>query len=253
MYIDREYSDFVVASYHPPILSSALTRRHLFLGSSAVALTTIMNPPIVSALNLQQVADGVNATVSVLSNVDHLAGEVWPKVKHFFESGKSYVQPSTIGRIADKIDTLLDDPTYKAVSIADNRTPVTQQGYVRHFYDQDFNQAFVDWCTCNAQLNEKAAAHWESIAQAARQRGDFLRERQALAIAAQDRQNARMYLAKIKAPIIVGPVPAVIQSGKPLLTTVEATPELANELDEGDYCVTHAVAQRDKAAGLTRV
>jgi len=253
MYTHREYSDFVVASYRPPVLPPALNRRQLLLGSSAVALITTMKPSMTNALTLQQVTDGVKATVSVLSNVDHWAGEVWPKVKHFFESGTSYVQPSTVSRIADKIDTLLDDPIYKAVSIADNRTPDVQQGYVRHFYEQDFNQAFVDLCTCNAQLNQKAALDWEGIAATARQRGDFRREQQALAIAAQDRQNAKMYLAKIKAPIIVGPVPAVIQPGKPLLTTVETTPELASELDEGDYCVTHAVAQRDRAAGLTRV
>ena len=252
MHTDREYSDFVVASSRS-LLSSALTRRHLFIGSSAVALTTIVKPRMASALNLQQAADGVKAAVSVLSNVDHWAGEVWPKVKRFFESAESYVQPSTVSRIADKIDTLLDDPSYKAVSIADNRTPMVQQGYVRHFFDQDFNQAFVDWCTCNAQLNEKAAEYWEGIAAMARQRGDPVRAQQALAIAAQDRRNANMYLAKIKSPIIVGPIPAAIQPGKPLLTTVEATPELANELDEGDYCVTHAVAQRDRSAGLTRV
>jgi hypothetical protein len=148
---------------------------------------------------------------------------------------------------------LLDDARYKAVSISDNRTPVLQQGYVKHFFDQDFNQAFVDWCTCNAHLNEKAAEYWEGIAARARQRGDLLRTRQAMAIAAQDRQNANMYLAKIKAPIVVPPVPAVIQPGKPLLTTVEATPELASQVDDGDYCVTHAVAQLDTAAGLTRV
>jgi hypothetical protein len=202
MLIDREYSDFAVVSCSPQLSPSALTRRHLFIGSSAVALATIIKPSMAGALNLRTAADGVEAAVTVLSNVDHWAGEVWPKVKQFFESGGSYVQSSTVSRVADNIDTLLDDARYKAVSISDNRTPVVQQGYVKHFFDQDFNQAF-DWCTCNAHLNEKAAEYWEGIAARARQRGDLLRTRQALAIAAQDRQNANMYLAKIKAPIVV--------------------------------------------------
>jgi hypothetical protein len=247
----REYSDFLVGAVLRPG-SPGLSRRRVLAGSSTLVIATAFALKPALAIDLMQIANGVNAAVSVITNVDTLAGRVWPKVKQFFESSDSRVSSSTASRIADNIDSQFSDPSTKAVSIAENRTPYVQQGNMMHAFDQQFSQAYIDWCTCNAQMNQGAANYWWNIARDAEQQGDYNRARIARSLAAQDEQNANMYMSKLTSPVYMAPETLSLHPGKPLLTAVSLPSQVTDVLDEGDYLVTHAVAQSARGSGLTR-
>ena len=253
MYTIREYSDFAIASFDPAFLRETLTRRHLFvLGSAAVCGAALA--PYPAGAQWGQIARGVVAAMGVISNVHDIAGMLKPKIDQFFGSGNSAVAPPTVDRITNEIHRQLQNPQVKAVSIADNRTPMVQQGNIQHSFDQDFKSdpAYRDWCVCNAQLNERAAEYWEAIAYQARARGDFAAAQRALTIAGQDHQNARMFMSKLDL-VTVPPMQVAVPPGKPMLTALVVPPAVSNVLDEGDYFVTHAEAQVNRDSGVTRL
>lgn len=251
MYVMHEYSDFLVESRQRSGPRS-LTRRGILIGCSTLAAASIFAPERARAIDPAQIVNGVNAVVGLVTNVDALAGRILPKVQSFFGNSNSHVTNETASRIADAIDNELSNSQTQAVSIAENRTNSLQQGNLVHGFDQQFSQAFIDWCTCSAQMNQQAADYWANIAQNFEQQGDYGRAQSARNLAVQDRQNVNMYLAKIRNPVYVPPQAVSLRPSKPLLTAVSLPDQVTNVLDKGDYCVTHCVAQLNKDSVLTR-
>jgi hypothetical protein len=249
MDIVRGYEEFVIV--RAPRLPSVL-RRQLLIGGSAVLAATAFGPLPAAAVDFNTIVGGINAAVGVITNLDSLAGKIWPKVQNFFGSAGSQVSRQTAGRIADQIGDILSEPKCSAVSITHNRTPQGQTGNLIHAVDQQFPQEYVNWCTCHAQFYAATADWLHQQAQFAQQRGDFATAQNLVAKAAADERVAKQWLAKLT-PAQYAPVQVQLPPGKVALTPVETHPNVTAQLDEGDYYVTHAATVIDRDSQTTFV
>ena len=162
MFEMREYSDFAICR---PVRAAPfrLSRRLVIQAVPGLALAGWLRPVPADA----QWANAINAVVGVITNIDALADRILPKVRQFFRGWQ--VAAQTVSRVAQAAGEELSNAGVHAVSITENRTPQVQSGIIRHSYDQNFSQAYVDWCLCNAQVNQEQAQYWRSLAAQAQQ------------------------------------------------------------------------------------
>jgi hypothetical protein len=247
MFEMREYPDFVICR---PVRAAPfrLSRRLVIQAAPALALAGSLRPADAqwtSAMN------AINAVVGVVTNIDALADKVWPKVQQFFQG--SQVAAQTVPHVAQAVSEELSNPGVHAVSITENRTPHVRSGVIQHSYDQNFSQAYVDWCLCNAPVNQEQAQFWRSLAAQAQQAGRYDVAQIASARAEKAQNDANMWRRKLQRPVYEAPVQATLPPSKPMLTSVSAPAEVTDVLDKGDFFVTHCVAQQRRDAGLTSV
>jgi len=248
MFEVREYSDFAIC--RPVRPAFRLSRRRLVQAVPAIALAGSLRP-IPADAQLMNAMNAINAAVGVITNIDALADRIWPKVQAFFHG--SQVSGQTVSRVAQAAGQELSNPRVHAVSITENRTPQVQSGIIRHSYDQDFSQAYVDWCLCNAQVNQKQAQYWRSLAAQAQQSGRYDVAQMASARAQKAQTDADTWQRKIRGTVFDAPVQATLPPSKPMLTAVSAPAGVTDVLDQGDFFVAHAAAQQRNDAGLASV
>jgi hypothetical protein len=246
MFEMREYSDFSICRPVRPA-QYTLSRRLVIQAPPALALAGVLLPGRADA----QWWNAINAAVGVITNVDALAERIWPKVQQFFRGSQAAAQ--TVSHVAEAVGEELSNPRVHAVSIAENRTSDLQSGVIRHSYDQNFSQAYVDWCLCNAQVNQEQAQYWHSLAAEAQQSGRYDVAQMASAQAEKAQNDANMWQRKLQRPVYDAPVRATLPPGKPMLTAVSAPADVTNILDKGDFFVAHCEAQQRQDARLASV
>ena len=249
MFEMREYSDFAICR---PVRAAPLrlSRRLVIQAAPGLVLAASLRPVPADA-QWSSAINGINAVVGVITNVDALADRIWPKVQQFFHG--SQVAPQTVSHVAQAVGEELSNPRVHAVSITENRTPQVQSGIIRHSYDQNFPQAYVDWCLCNAQVNQGQAQYWRSLAAQAQQTGRYDVAQMASARAAKAQNDADMWQRKLQSTVYDAPVQATLPPSKPMLTAVSAPAAVTEVLDQGDFFVAHAEAQQRREAGLASV
>jgi hypothetical protein len=248
MFEMREYSDFTICR---PVRAAPfrLSRRLVIQAAPALALAGSLRPVPADA-QWGNAINAINAVVGVVTNIDALADRVWPKVQQFFRG--SQVTAQTVSHVAQAASEELSNARVHAVSITENRTPQVQSGVIRHSYDQNFSQAYVDWCLCNAQVNQEQAQYWRSLAAQAQQTGRYDVAQIASARAGKAQNDANMWQRKLQNMVYDAPVQATLPPSKPMLTAVSAPAAVTEVLDQGDFFVAHAAAQQ-RDAGLASV
>lgn len=238
MFEMREYSDFAICR---PVRAAPLrlSRRLVIQAAPALALAGSLRPVPADA-QWANAMNAINAVVGVVTNIDALADRIWPKVQQFFHG--SQVTAQTVSRVAQAASEELSNARVHAVSITENRTPQVQSGIIRHSYDQNFSQAYVDWCLCNAQVNQEQA----------QQAGRYDAAQMASARAEKAQNDASMWRRKLQGTVHDAPVQATLPPSKPMLTAVSAPAAVTGVLDKGDFFVAHAAAQQ-RDAGLASV
>jgi hypothetical protein len=246
MFQMREYSDFAICR---PVRAApfGLSRRLLMQAAPGLALTGSLRPVPADA-RWTSAINAINATVGVVTNIDALADRIWPKVQRFFHG--SQVSAQTVSRVAQAAGEELSKGRVHAVSITENRTPQVQSGVIRHSYDQNFSQAYVDWCLCNAQVNQEQAQYWARLAALAQQTGRYDVAQIASARARKAQSDANVWRRKLQSAVYDAPVQATLPPSKPMLTAVSAPAAVTDVLDQGDFFVAHATAQQRRDAGL---
>lgn len=246
MFEMREYSDFAICR---PVCAApfGLSRRLIIKAAPGLVLAASLRPGPADA-QLTSAVNGINAVVGVITNIDALADRIWPKVQHFFRG--SQVAPQTVSRVAQAAGEELSRRQVHAVSITENRTPQMQSGVIRHSYDQNFSDAYVAWCLCNAQVNQEQAQYWSDLAAQAQQTGRYDVAQMASDRARKAQNDASMWRRKLQSTVYDAPVQATLPPSKPMLTAVSAPAAVTQVLDQGDFFVAHAAAQQQRDARL---